>query len=62
MIPKVFYDKYEKGKFGQYLFNRHDEPNANPTEESARQLIEEAQLFIEAVHNCYNRMRLEKAE
>lgn len=53
---KIFYDKYAKGKFGQYLFNRHEEPNANPDTESARQLIEEAQLFIEAVYACDQRI------
>lgn len=47
---KLFFDKYARGKFARYLFARHDNPPAQVTEESAHQLIEEAQLFIEACH------------
>lgn len=47
---KLFFDPFAKGKFGRYLFNRHNNPPTTPTEESAHQLIEEAQLFIEACH------------
>lgn len=52
----LFYDKYAKGKFARYFLSRHDNPPETITEESAHQLIEEAQLFIEACHACDARM------
>ncbi len=52
----LFYDKYAKGKFARYFLSRHDDPPTTVTEESAHQLIEEAQLFIEACHACDARM------
>lgn len=53
---QLFYDKYAKGKFARYLFNRHENPPSSPTEDMAHQLIEEAQLFIEATHACEARV------
>ncbi|MDQ4074747.1 MAG: nitrite/sulfite reductase [Chloroflexota bacterium] len=53
---RLFFDKYARGKFGQYLFNRHENPNPAPDVDSTQQLIEEAQLFIEAAHACDARM------
>lgn len=53
---ELFFDKYAKGKFAQYLFARHASPEASPTADTARVLIEEAQLFIEAAHACDMRM------
>ena len=54
---ELFFDKFAKGKFAQYLFDSHEAPvNAKPTKDSARQLIEEAQLFIEATHACEARI------
>ena len=68
---KIFFDPYAGGKFAHYLFAAHKK--ASPpaaggtpavggtpfTPESAHHTIEEAQLFIEAVHGCYNRLRME---
>ena len=56
---KVFFDPYAGGKFANYLFATHDKAGTPFTGESARDTIEEAQLFIEAVHGCNNRMRTE---
>ena len=56
---KIFFDPYAGGKFANYLFSVHARAEAPFTAESAEQTIEEAQLFIEAVHSCYNRMRME---
>ncbi len=56
---KIFFDPYAGGKFANYLFAVHARAEAPFTAESAEQTIEEAQLFIEAVHSCYNRMRME---
>jgi len=53
---QLFFDRFAKGKFGQYLFDRHANPNANPDSDSAHRLIEEAQLFIEATHACESRV------
>ena len=47
---ELFFDKYAGGKFAMYLFRRHKRESRAATTESARQLIEEAQLFLEASH------------
>ncbi len=49
---KLFWDQFAGAKFAQYLFQRHDEPPTKVTEDSARQLVEEARLFIEAAYSC----------
>ena len=52
-----FFDPYAGGKFAHYLFGAHRKiNNGGYTAESVHHLIEEAQLFIEASHSCYNRM------
>ena len=52
---QVFFDKYAGGKFAMYLFRRHEQgPGASA--EAAHQLIEEAQLFLEASHACQARL------
>ena len=53
---QLFFDKYAGGKFAMYLFRRHDRVSRPGTAESARQLIEEAQLFLEASHACQARL------
>lgn len=54
---KLFFDTYAHGKFAQYYFAAHERNGAPHDEESARQQIEEAQLFIEAAHACYGKMQ-----
>ncbi|MEM7130181.1 MAG: nitrite/sulfite reductase [Chloroflexota bacterium] len=51
-----FYDKYAKGKFANYLFERHAHPPIAPSSDTAHRLVEEANLFIEAAHACDARM------
>ncbi len=51
-----FFDPFAGGKFAHYLFDAQKNSGNPYTTDSARYLIEEAQLFIEAVHSCYNRM------
>jgi len=51
-----FFDPFAGGKFAQYFFAAHEKTQTPRTPESVRYLIEEAQLFIEASHSCYNRM------
>jgi sulfite reductase (ferredoxin) len=53
---KLFFDKYAKGKFAQYIFSRHEAPVSNPDSAVAHQRIEEAQLFMEATFACEARV------
>ena len=52
---KKFFDTYAGGKFAQYLFAAHEKAGEPYTTDSARYLMDEAQLFIEASHNYSNR-------
>jgi hypothetical protein len=38
------------------LFDAHQKSNQTYTADSSRYLIDEAQLFIDAAHSCYNRL------
>jgi sulfite reductase (ferredoxin) len=51
-----FFDTFAGGKFAQYLFAAHAASRQPADPDSARFLIDEAQLFIDASHACYNRM------
>ena len=53
---QIFFDKYAGGKFAQYLFRRHARGERPANRATARQLIEEAQLFLEATHACQARL------
>ncbi len=64
-----FFDPFAGAKFANYLFAAHDEvksptngANGSGSSEKARQRIEEAQLFIEAAHSCYQRVSQQMAE
>jgi len=52
---KKFFDTYAGGKFAQYLFAAHEKAGTPCNADSARYLIDEAGLFIEASHNYSNR-------
>jgi sulfite reductase (ferredoxin) len=52
---KLFYDPYAHGKFAHYFFKAYEEPASNPSREVAHQLVEEAQLFVDAAYQCYTR-------
>ena len=54
---EYFFDPFAGAKFADYLFAAHASSNESFTADSARTRIEEAQLFIEAVHTCYNKIR-----
>ena len=49
---KLFYDRFAGGKFANYLFDRHASGSSGANADTARQLVEEGQLFIEATHAC----------
>ncbi len=54
--PKLFHDPFAGGKFAHFLFKAHKEGSAGLDAEGAHQRIEEAQLFVDASHQCYDRM------
>ena len=51
-----FWDPFAGGKFANYLFDAHQKANEPHNEDSTRYLIDEAQLFIDAAHSCYNKL------
>jgi len=53
---KRFQDRFAHGKFARPLLERHASGQSAVTEEHARTLVEEAQLFIDAAHACQIRM------
>ncbi len=56
---KLFSSRLAGAKFHEYLFSRHERGANGVSKESARQLVEEAQLFIEAAHECQSKMQRE---
>lgn len=54
---RLFHDPFAGAKFANYLFRTHADPPNGVGDEQAHQTIEEAQLFIEAAHACYDRMQ-----
>jgi sulfite reductase (ferredoxin) len=53
---KLFFDPYAGGKFAHYFFRIHDEKARAADKEAAHQILEEAQLFVDAAHQCYGRL------
>ncbi|MEP7052315.1 MAG: nitrite/sulfite reductase [Pseudomonadota bacterium] len=54
---KLFFDPFSGGKFAHYFFRAHEHRGEAATSlDAAHQLIEEAQLFVEAAHQCYTRI------
>jgi sulfite reductase (ferredoxin) len=51
-----FWDPFAGGKFANYLFDAHRKSNEPYTPDASRYLIDEAQLFIDAAHSCYNKL------
>jgi sulfite reductase (ferredoxin) len=51
-----FFDPFAGGKFAHYLFAAQQKSQQPHTADSARYLIDEAHLFVEAAHSCYQRM------
>ena len=51
-----FFDPFAGGKFAHYLFTAHEKSDQVHTSDSSRILIDEAYLFVEAAHSCYNRL------
>ena len=56
---QLFWDKYAGGKFAEYLFKAKEFIGAGKAADADRavQLLQEAQLFIDAAHDCHNKVR-----
>jgi sulfite reductase (ferredoxin) len=54
---QLFHDPFAGAKFAHYFLKAHERRGQAITADRAHQLVEEAQLFIEASHACYARMR-----
>jgi sulfite reductase (ferredoxin) len=52
---QMFWDQYAGAKFSQYFFKAHETQGQTGSKEAAHQLIEEAQLFVDAAHQCYTK-------
>ncbi|HEY6728127.1 MAG TPA: nitrite/sulfite reductase [Polyangiaceae bacterium] len=53
---RLFHDPYVGDKFANFLFSAHGNgTTTSPNNATAHQRIEEAQLFVEAAHQCYIR-------
>ena len=57
---QLFWDKYAGGKFAEYMFKAKEFIGAGKAVDADRavQLVQEAQLFIDAAHDCHNRLRV----
>jgi sulfite reductase (ferredoxin) len=55
---QLFWDKYAGGKFAEYLFKAKEFFGEGKAADADRavQLLQEAQLFIDAAHDCHNRV------
>jgi hypothetical protein len=53
----AFFDPFVGPKFANFFFAAHAARGETFTADTAHHRIAEAQLFIEAVHNCYNKLR-----
>jgi sulfite reductase (ferredoxin) len=58
---ELFFDPFAGPKFANYLFDAHASAATAFTRDTATMRIEEAQLVIEAVHSCYNKLRSQPA-
>ena len=56
---QLFWDKYAGGKFAEYLFKAKEFIGAGRAADADRavQLLQEAQLFIDAAHDCHSKVR-----
>jgi sulfite reductase (ferredoxin) len=56
---QLFWDKYAGGKFAEYMFKAKELIGAGNVVDADRavQLLQEAQLFIDAAHDCHNKLR-----
>jgi sulfite reductase (ferredoxin) len=53
---KRFHDRFAGAKFASYLFQAHETGGNGGRPEQARDMVQEAQLFIEAAYKCYEKI------
>jgi sulfite reductase (ferredoxin) len=53
---QLFFDPFGGPRFANILFKTHEDAGKAETFEAAHQMIEEAQLFVDASHQCYVRV------
>jgi sulfite reductase (ferredoxin) len=53
---KLFFDPFAGGRTAHYFFKAHEDGGKASDKQSAHQLIEEAQVFVDAAHQCYTRI------
>ena len=58
---QLFFDPFVGPKFANFLFAAYAGRGEQFTEDTAHHRIAEAQLFIEAVHNCHNKLQSARA-
>jgi sulfite reductase (ferredoxin) len=57
---EMFYDPYAGSRFAMFLLHLHEHGVPTGDRISSKRIIDEAQLFIEAAHGCYERMTRQK--
>ena len=53
---QLFFDPFAGGKFAQSFFRIHEDKARADSREAAHHILEEAQLFVDAAHQCYTRL------
>jgi sulfite reductase (ferredoxin) len=53
---KLFFDPFAGGKFAHFFFRIHEDKAKAASKDAAHKIIEEAQLFVDAAHQCYTRL------
>ena len=56
LVETGLFHESAAAKASQYLLRAHSEGLGDGSKESAHQLIEEGQMFVEAAHSCNQRM------
>ena len=55
---QIFYDKFQGSNFADYLLRARERLDLqNLSREFALRRLQEAQLFIDAAHSCYNKLQ-----
>lgn len=52
----LFLDPFVGAKFANYFFAAHEHGPRDDSRDAARELIEEAQLFVDACHACHQKI------
>src|SRR5262249_3000691 len=59
---QIFYDKFQGSNFADYFLRARERLDLQTlTKESALRRLQEAQLFIDAAHSCYNKLQAQQS-